>query len=239
MLPHSLEVVVPFSNNRTAHWLQTKSSEEQEELLCKARLCAPEFKKLYRERRCKFQEERTQALQAKQLALLRLQEKAIKEKEKLPNDLLLYGLWQSKSDVSQGLAKLHSKADKLKALKTQLAFRKKVLEQKHPDKDVFHLSKSRKQLTVDEVSRNLIKLIEPSSQVQLVSSSANETLIGKRIRHRWKDPDGNEQWYFGTILSLVAGSTDWFNVSYDGEEEVLCLNLILDIEKGDLEFVDC
>ena len=141
--------------------------------------------------------------------------------------------------MSQGLAKLHSKADKLKAFKTQLAFRKKVLEQKHPDKDVFHLSKSRKQLTVDEVSRNLIKLIEPSSQVQLVSSSANETLIGNRIRHRWKDPDGNEQWYFGTILSLVAGSTDWFNVSYDGEEEVLSLNLLLDIEKGDLEFVDC
>ena len=33
--------------------------------------------------------------------------------------------------------------------------------------------------------------------------------------------------------------TDWFNVSYDGEEEVLSLNLLLDIEKGDLEFVDC
>ena len=89
---------------------------------------------------------------------------------------------------------------------------------------------------MNEVSRNLI---EPSSQVKQVSTSANEILIGKRIHHWWKDSDGNEQWYFSTILSLVAESSDWFNVSYVGEEEVLPLNLLLDIEKGDLEFVDC
>ena len=152
---------------------------------------------------------------------------------------MLYGLWQSRSDVCQGLLKLKSKAQKLKALKTQLAFRKKVLEQEHPDKNVFYLSRNRRQLTVDEVSQNLIKLIEPSSQMQPTSTSANEALIGKRICHRWKDSDGSEKWYFGTILSLIAGSSDWFNVSYDGAEEVLSLNLLLDIEKGDLEFVDC
>ena len=82
-------------------WMALLSSEEQEELLHKARLCAPEFKKLYRERRCKLQEERAQALQAKQLALLHLQEKAMKEKERLTNDLMLYGVWQSRSPRSQ------------------------------------------------------------------------------------------------------------------------------------------
>ena len=39
-----------------------------------------------------------------------------------------------------------------------------------------------------------------------------ETLIGKRICHQWKDSDGLEQWYYGNILSLVPGTNDWFNV---------------------------
>ena len=50
--------------------------------------------------------------------------------------------------------------------------------------------------------------------------------------------DGTEKWYFGTILDIVAGTSDWYNVKYDDEEQVLSLNLLLDIEKGDLEFID-
>ena len=50
--------------------------------------------------------------------------------------------------------------------------------------------------------------------------------------------DGTEKWYLGTILDVVAGTSDWYNVRYDDEEQVLSLNLLLDIEKGDLEFID-
>ena len=42
--------------------------------------------------------------------------------------------------------------------------------------------------------------------------------------------------YFRTIL--VPGTDDWYNVQYDNEDQVLSLNLLLDIEQGDLEFVD-
>ena len=64
-----------------------------------------------------------------------------------------------------------------------------------------------------------------------------EGLIGRRIKHRWI-VDGEEQWYFGTILDVVPGTDDWYNVQYDNEYQVLSLNLLLDIEQGDLEFVD-
>lgn len=89
-------------------------------------------------------------------------------------------------------------------------------------------------MSVGEVTQNLIKLLTlpPSS-----NAANQESLIGNRIRHRWKDLNGSEQWYYGRILSLVPGTDEWFNVSYDGESEVLSLNLLLDIEKGDLEFV--
>ncbi len=35
---------------------------------------------------------------------------------------------------------------------------------------------------------------------------------------------------------IVPGTTDWFN--YDGEDTVLSLNLFIDIERGDLNFVE-
>ena len=36
----------------------------------------------------------------------------------------------------------------------------------------------------------------------------------------------------------VPGTTDWFNVKYDYEDIVLSLNLLVDIEKGGLTFLD-
>ena len=235
----SLEAIVLFSNNKTASWLQSKPQDEKEKLLRKARLCAIDFKKLYRARKLRLQEQRAEIWRSKQVALQRLREKQLKEKEKLTNDLMLYGLWQSEPDILQGLAKLDSKRDKLNALKTQLNFRKKVLEQQHHNKEVFFFSKKKKQLTVDELTQNLVILVKPLTQASLQSASqqSNETLIGKRICHRWIDSDGSEQWYLGSILSIVSGTDDWFNVKYDVEGEILSLNLLLDVERGDLEFI--
>ena len=53
-----------------------------------------------------------------------------------------------------------------------------------------------------------------------------------------KSHEDDEKWYYGTILDLVPGTKDWYNIKYDGEEEVLSLNILMDIEKGDLEFLD-
>ena len=64
-----------------------------------------------------------------------------------------------------------------------------------------------------------------------------QSLIGKIIRHKWCNEDGEEQWYTRHILSAVEGSTEWFNVQYDGEEDILTLNLCEDIANGDLDIV--
>lgn len=53
------------------------------------------------------------------------------------------------------------------------------------------------------------------------------------MQHRWKNLDGTEQWYYGKILSLMPGTTDWFNVKYDNEDTILSLNLFVDIEEKD------
>ena len=82
---------------------------------------------------------------------------------------------------------LRSKAEKLKALKCQLDFRKKVLEQNGP-RELFFMSKNRKKLTVDEVVNNLVTLISPLSRLNPSTPfvATQESLIGKRICHKWK-----------------------------------------------------
>ena len=110
---------------------------------------------------------------------------------------------------------------------------------KHPDKDVIFISKNCKQLTVDELIINLDKLLAESVPLDLDRHTAvnQESLVGKWIRHKWNNAEGDEQWYTGLILSVVDGSTEWFNVQYDGEEDILTLNLYEDIEKGDLDII--
>ena len=126
-------------------------------------------------------------------------------------------------------------------MKTQLDFRKKVLEQTHLDKSIFFITRHSRQLSIAELSDNLGRLLS-SSQTQScpVGSSVTlncESLIGKEINHRWKSEGGVERWYRGTVLSFVPGTTDWFNVQYEGEDNAMSLNLLMDIENGDLDIV--
>jgi len=224
----ALEGLVLFSNNKTAEWLHEISPEDREAIFKRARKIAPEFRDLYKQRRKKLLEDRAKVLRDKQLAVQKALEK-IREKEKLTEEIMLYGLWQNESQVTTALEKLGSTSEKLKALKCQLDFRKKVLELAGP-KEVFFMSRNRRKLTVDEVKTNLLTLISPSHRP--ISSSPSpfvatqESLVGRRICHRWCKSDGSERLYYGKILSIVPGTTDWFNVIYDGEDTVLSLNLL-------------
>ena len=235
----SLEAMILFTNNKTASWLRAKPNEEVRELMQKARSMAPEFKRLYDKRRQQIREERVELLKAKQHALLAAQERNVRQKEQLTQDIIRYGLWQSPAQVADSLSQLKSKAEKLKALKAQLNFRKKVLQQVPTSKELYFTTRNGKQLPIEEIKSNLTLLLQQSCEVPVSSlASVNqESLVGKKIRHRWCDPDGTEQWYSGRILSVVPGTTEWFNVKYDGEEEVLSLNLYTDIENGDLDIV--
>lgn len=93
------------------------------------------------------------------------------------------------------------------------------------------MNKNRKKLSVDEVVTNLLALISPlhSQRLEPVSpfTATQESVIGRRVCHKWKESDGSERFYSGNNR----------NVIYDGEETVLSINLI-DIERGDLNFVD-
>ena len=111
-----------------------KILKEREEFIKQACCMAPEFKHLYKIRRQKLLEEHAKLLRAKRLQLEKPQAKKLKEKEELAQEIMKYGLWQFKDQVQEEISKLRTKKEKIAALKLQLDFCKKVLEQKHADK---------------------------------------------------------------------------------------------------------
>ena len=234
----SLEAMILFSNNKTMNWLTSKSPEEVQQLLQDARKIAPEFRRLFKERKQNILEERIKALHEKQHALEAASVKQLRIKENLTKDIIQYGLWQSKDDIAEGVAKERSKTAKLRALKVQFNFRKRVLDQRsYRHKELFLFSKNGQQYTVEELMDNLAKLINEEEAVSGLANKVRESLVGKTIKHRWRDESGVEQWYFGEVLSKVAGTDEWYNVQYEGEDDVSTLNLHEDIDLGDLEVV--
>ena len=88
------------------------------------------------------------------------------------------------------------------------------------------MSKNRRKLTVDVVIGNLLSLISPSHRLPVTCSpsplvATQESLVGKCICHKWRESDGSESLYYGKILSIVPGTTDWFNVIYDSEDSFI------------------
>ena len=233
----SLEGMILFTNNKTAKWLNEKSEEEREVLLARARKKSPEWRKLFQHRREEMLLERSKLLREKQLNLKRKRQQAVKEKEKATAAMMEYGLWQTEDQVKENLAKFKSKTAKTKALKAQLYFRKKVLEQTYPEKSVYHYSHQGKVLTPDQLATNLCKLL-PGTHSQAITQPCVQShdLLGKRIKHRWL-VDGESLWYTGTVLSLVPTTTCWYNVKYDEEEDILTLDLQEDLKNGDLEII--
>ena len=126
----------------------------------------------------------------------------------------------------------------MRALKVQFNFRERVLDQRsYRHKELFLFSKNGQQHTVGELMDNLAKLINEEEAVSGLANEGRESLVGKNIKYRWLDESGVEQWYFGEVLSKVAGTDEWYNVRYEGEDDVLPLNLHEDIDLGALEVV--
>ena len=185
----SLEAMILFSNNKTMNWLTSKSPEEVQHLLQTARKIAPEFRRLFKERKQNILEARIRALHEKQHALEAARIKQLRLKENLTKDIVQYGLWQSKEDIAEGVAKERSKTAKLSALKVQFNFRKRVLDQRsYCHKELFLFSKGGQQYTVKELMDNLAKLINEEEEEEAVSGLAKShwlekpSSIGGRMR---------------------------------------------------------
>lgn len=158
----------------------------------------------------------------------------------MTNDVCFYGLWQSASEIDEGLGRSSTDNAKRQALESQLKFRKNVLKQTHADKKIFTLSsrepngKYAKHL-LDTLTTNVLKLVEAAGLRVTTEKNLPDVhlLVGKRVKHTFADGVT----YKGKVLCVVSGFPDWYNVQYDNDEAIYVYNLIEDYKKGDLRII--
>ena len=137
----ALESLLLYSHNQTSAWLHSKSAEEREILLKAARTLSPIQKSRFNKRREEIKLKRQDAVRRKEEEHARKEEREIRLKETLTKKIqAMGGLWTSEKNVEEGLKRIKTMKMKREALKLQINFRRKVLQQLHADKKLFFFS---------------------------------------------------------------------------------------------------
>jgi E1A/CREB-binding protein len=234
----ALEAMILYSHNKTSIWLQQQTAEDIEKLLKAVQTLAPTIKTKFKERREIIETRREALLLKKQAELSRKNMQTVKEKEMLTKEIEKIHLWTTRDDVVNSLAQISKKSDKIQALKLQIKFRDKVLNQTNIDRSVFKFSHQGKAYSINQLTENLCQLFEETSSFTAPSleqvSMQPEVLVGKRIKHQF-EVDEKLIWYDGVVMKLVDKARKMFEVVYDEEnEEVYHFTLLDDIATGDL-----
>ena len=201
------EAYLMFCCNKTEQWLQNKSKVEIDSLLHDARRQVKFTREKFKTRQKEIHQRRLEMIQEKAKKYEELERKKLKQKENMTNEIIYFGLWQSETEVDQKLLLISSKSEKEKALKAQIRFREKVLEQKM-DKSLscfsHKINDKRVPLSVDNLRDNVKQLI--INAFTLPSTSARNAptslpvLVGKQVQHKFD----NGVWYNGKVISQVS-----------------------------------
>ena len=156
----------------------------------------------------------------------------MRDKIKLTEALENIGLWQSESQVDKQLGEMDTAKVRRKALESQLQFRKKVLKQQYPDKTVFVLKPKGKQCSIEELTEDMKRLIRASMELDNESDHVS-WLVGKEVSHVFRLGDEHVT-YHGRVLGTVVEYRAWFNICYDGDDELYQYDLLSNYAEGNL-----
>ena len=148
------ETFVMWVFNKTGEWLDAKGEEERAQIILQAKKDAPAIKAKYKERQEAIVAERRANLERAMAEKERQQRSKAAEVTKLCVNLqALGGLWESDDDVKDGLKRLGDarKSVILEAIKVQMQYRRKVLEQKLPDAKMWNFSAAGSSFTPDQM----------------------------------------------------------------------------------------
>ena len=89
-------------------------------------------------------------------------------------------------------------------------------------------SHSRKKRPLNQIVKEL------ADYITSLSHKDPNTLVGKDVKHKFKDEEtGEEQWYSGNVIAYNP-ATKLHEISYNGEDEHCYFDLIQDLIAGDL-----
>ncbi len=205
----SMEAYVMCSFNKTSDWLERKNVDEQKAILQESYQKVKAVQARFIERKKELTEKKSQLQREK---MKQAEEKRIKrEQERIlqVQEISYYGLWQTEDEVKRNLSSYKTKTLKMDGLKAQLRFRKNILQQSpiHDQSYAFSLKSqhgtSRRDLTVEELTVNLIALVTEAQKMVPTTPKVADPFSDREIEHRFKNEDGTYDWYKGRVISQV------------------------------------
>ncbi|XP_066918098.1 uncharacterized protein [Clytia hemisphaerica] len=157
------EGIIMFNLNKTKAWMDGLSKSDLEVVMERARTSVKEQKKLYFQRKQQIHNEKVEKSKQAPLEKQRKAENLASLKEQLTIQIQekCNGLWTDKKTIEEELSKLETVKSKREALKVQLDFRKTVLQMNTIcDKSLFFLTSQGKNKSIEELTNNLLKIIE-------------------------------------------------------------------------------
>ena len=148
--------------NKTEEWMAAKDDKERAEIIAQTRKDARLIKATYKERQEKIIDARRESLLRMRAENERRQrEKAVEVTNLCIKLGTLGGLWECDADVDEGIQKLPNarKATILEAVKIQLMYRRKVMEQKLVDAKLWNFSEHRVVFTPEQMISKLKQVI--------------------------------------------------------------------------------
>lgn len=230
------EALILFIKNGTGAWLNSKSTDEREQILKHAHAD--------QQRICEESSSRREAVEAvranKLAAKISAQKKHVEYEYRRNTQLLLdiqkCGLWQYRVDVTNQLLRYQSDSAKRDALKMQLRFRKFVLRQPPPDGDssIYAFSVKGQQLSIAQLQTNLLSLIE-GAQGSGDVGNVDDIFVGRTVEHFIHD---SQNWYRAYVIDAVPGFPTFYNYVYDRDPEtVYTRKLHDDMLKGEVRIL--
>ena len=217
-----------IKKNKTMEWLQMLPQQKQDEVMNLAYTKRSDvLKERQKEdkRRCELRKEKMIQEHAKLLADKQKTEETLTMLSKIhlitsPEEL--HKAIKSIDDEYCNKAKKNTKKTKL--LRNQIEIRKKVLMQ-----DIsIPFSHSKKKRPLSQIIKEL------ADYITSISHKDPSTLVGKQVKHKFKDEDTDEeQWYSGIVIDYNT-VTKLHEISYNGEVEHCHFDLMQDLIAGDL-----
>ena len=106
------EAFIMFAFNKTSEWLENLPQEEKNKILQMCVTEGRELRKKFQDKCHIIEETRRKKLEEKKLTLAKKEENLLQQREKQTNDIIYYGLWQSKERLETALEEITEEQEK-------------------------------------------------------------------------------------------------------------------------------
>ena len=159
-----------FTMNKTSAWLESLDSSQRDAVIQAAKQRTPELKARFRRREQEINDLRATRLEEKREKVRAKAAKAMNDRRALIAKVnAMGGLWESEAELQHGLENVKNegrgegKVRLLAALKSQMAYRRQILEQPVIDKADWSYSQGSVTCDIPTLTSKLTKLIHQAS----------------------------------------------------------------------------